>query len=78
MVGGWTPSTIALTSLRQDAVAAKPEVGLIEMALDDFPVDMERSYLIGDSDKHDMELARRLGLRSFQVTEGARVRLGGR
>ena len=47
----------------------KPEVGLIEMALDDFPVDMERSYLIGDSDKHDMELARRLGLTSFQVTE---------
>jgi len=48
----------------------KPEAGLIEMALDDFPVDMERSYLIGDSDNHDMELARRVGLRSFQVTEG--------
>jgi D-sedoheptulose 7-phosphate isomerase len=47
----------------------KPEVGMVEQALDDFPIDMERSYLIGDSENHDMELARRLGFRSFQVSE---------
>ncbi len=47
----------------------KPEVGMVEQALDDFPIDMERSYLIGDSENHDMELARRLGVRSFQVSE---------
>ena len=46
----------------------KPEAGLIEKASAIYPIDIEKSWMIGDSWR-DIELARRLGLRSIQIGE---------
>lgn len=46
----------------------KPNPGLIERAMEDFHISMGESIFIGDS-VHDVELANRLGMRSFRVTE---------
>lgn len=44
----------------------KPATGMIERAIEDFPIDLSRSFIIGDSE-HDVELGRRLNIRSFKV-----------
>jgi heptosyltransferase-2 len=48
----------------------KPNRGLIDQAAGEQPVDLSRSYLIGDHAR-DMELAKRVGSRSILVTTGA-------
>jgi heptosyltransferase-2 len=48
----------------------KPNTGLIDQAVRERAVDLSRSYLIGDH-MRDMELAKRMGLRSILVTTGA-------
>jgi len=48
----------------------KPNTGLIDRAVCELPVDLSRSYMIGDHAR-DMELAKRVGMRSILVTTGA-------
>jgi len=48
----------------------KPNRGLIDQAAREQPVDLARSYVIGDHAR-DMELAKRVGSRSILVTTGA-------
>ena len=48
----------------------KPNTGMIDQALRDWPVDLTRAYMIGDHVR-DMELAKRMGLRSILVTTGS-------
>jgi histidinol-phosphate phosphatase family protein len=48
----------------------KPEPGLIEQAVSELPIDLSRSAVFGDSWR-DVELARRAGLPSYRVGEGA-------
>ncbi len=45
----------------------KPDLGMIEQAMKDFDIDILGSYVIGDSDEHDMELARRIGCPGVKV-----------
>ena len=47
----------------------KPEVGLLEEARRDFPIDWSRSFLIGDKDS-DVTCAHRASLIGIQVTSG--------
>lgn len=48
----------------------KPKTGLVQKALADFKIDLGKSLVIGDDDK-DIELAKRLGIKSIRVrTEG--------
>ena len=46
----------------------KPEVGMVMQALEDFPIDLSSSYVVGDSE-HDMDLGRRIGAKPIQVSE---------
>jgi D-sedoheptulose 7-phosphate isomerase len=48
----------------------KPDLGLIEQAMEEFDIDILGSYVIGDSDDHDMELARRIGCPGVKVGKG--------
>ncbi len=48
----------------------KPDLGMIEQAMADFDIDILSSYVIGDSDNHDMELAKRIGCPGVKVGEG--------
>ncbi len=47
----------------------KPGIGMVMQALDDFPIDLSSSYVIGDSDM-DMEMADRVGAKGIQVGSG--------
>jgi len=47
----------------------KPDVGLIEDAQKDFPIDMAKSWLVGDTTR-DMETGVRAGLRTVLVMTG--------
>jgi D-glycero-D-manno-heptose 1,7-bisphosphate phosphatase len=47
----------------------KPGLGMIEAALADFEIDLERSWLIGDK-KLDVETAKNAGIRSAMVMTG--------
>lgn len=53
----------------------KPGLGMLERARAEFPVDLSRSWVIGDSTT-DLELARGVGLRSILVETGAGGRDG--
>ena len=44
----------------------KPNTGMIEKAVRDFDIDLAKSFVIGD-DYKDIEMARRLGIRSILV-----------
>ncbi|HUL39873.1 MAG TPA: HAD-IIIA family hydrolase [Methanomassiliicoccales archaeon] len=46
----------------------KPNIGMVLQALEDFDIDLQSSYVIGDSDR-EMELARRIGAKGVQVTK---------
>ena len=48
----------------------KPDLGMIGQAMKDFDIDILGSYVIGDSDNHDMELAKRIGCPGIKVREG--------
>jgi len=50
-------------------ICRKPNPGMIERALREQPIDLGRSYLIGDQTR-DVELAKRVGVRSILVTTG--------
>jgi len=45
----------------------KPEVGMIMQALRDFDIDIASSFIIGDTENHDMELAKRIGCKGIRV-----------
>ena len=47
----------------------KPGVGLIQKAREDFDIDLERSFVVGDR-VTDMEMAHRAGLKSILVLTG--------
>lgn len=51
---------------RQDSPLRKPDIGMFERARADFPIDVQRSFMIGDT-SGDMEFARRAGLRAILV-----------
>ena len=40
---------------------------MILRALEEFPLDLASSYVVGDSD-HDLELAKRIGAKGVQVS----------
>ena len=44
----------------------KPKTGLVQKALINFNIDMAKSFVIGDDD-NDMELAKKLGIKSIRV-----------
>lgn len=46
----------------------KPEVGMVRQAMTKYNIDLSNSYMVGDAEK-DMEMGRRCGLRTLQVTE---------
>jgi D-sedoheptulose 7-phosphate isomerase len=48
----------------------KPDLGMIEQAMKDYDIDILSSYVIGDSDNHDMELAKRIGCPGVKVGKG--------
>ena len=54
---------------RLDCDCRKPRPGLIERAAADFPIDLERSWMVGDR-YGDIELARNAGLHAAFVLSG--------
>lgn len=54
---------------RMDCDCRKPKPGLVERAAVELPLDLDRSYVVGDHGV-DIELARKLGLRSALVLTG--------
>lgn len=54
---------------RLDCDCRKPKAGLIDRAAKDFPIDLERSWMVGDR-YSDIELARNAGLHSAFVLSG--------
>lgn len=54
---------------RLDCDCRKPKTGLIARAAADFPIDVERSWMVGDR-YSDIELARNAGLHSAFVLSG--------
>lgn len=54
---------------RLDCDCRKPKAGLINRAATDFPIDLERSWMVGDR-YSDIELARNAGLHSAFVLSG--------
>lgn len=53
-----------------ECLCRKPKPGMIEKILADFPVDLERSFLAGDTWR-DIECAKSMGLFSYGVCGGA-------
>ncbi len=45
----------------------KPNTGLVEEALKDFNIDLEKSVVAGDNESTDGELAKRLGLKFIKI-----------
>ena len=54
---------------RLDCDCRKPKAGLINQAVKDFPIDLERSWMVGDR-YSDIELARNAGVHSAFVLSG--------
>ena len=59
-----------IVELKIECLCRKPKTGLVEMACQDFPVDLEKSWMIGDSWR-DVELANNIEIRSIKVGTGA-------
>ena len=55
-------STTAPTVLKKKCSCMKPETGLVEKALIDLSIDIKESFVIGNDDAIDGEMARRLGI----------------
>lgn len=47
----------------------KPNIGMVIQAMRDFDIDLSSSFVVGDSER-EMELARRIGAKGIQVTQG--------
>ena len=47
----------------------KPNPGMLLQAIEEFPVDLPRSLMVGDKD-HDVEAGRRAGVRGLKFTGG--------
>lgn len=47
----------------------KPEIGLIEMACNDFNIDMDKSIMVGDRES-DIELGKNAGIRTVLLESG--------
>jgi len=62
------PSASVLT-YRMACQCRKPSTGLIQLARDDYDIDMDRSFVIGDR-LTDIEMARNAGLRGVLVKTG--------
>ena len=54
---------------RRDSFDRKPKPGMLIQAMTDFPVEKERSFLIGDK-QADLEAAKAAGIRGFMFTGG--------
>jgi D-glycero-D-manno-heptose 1,7-bisphosphate phosphatase len=54
---------------RRDSYDRKPKPGMIIRAMTDFPVDRERSFLIGDK-QSDLDAATAAGMRGFMFAGG--------
>ena len=48
----------------------KPEIGMVLNALRDFDIDVATSYMVGDTENYDMELAKRIGCKGIRVAGG--------
>lgn len=48
----------------------KPKKGMIESAMDDFDIDIEHSFVVGDMGMTDMVLARNVGAKAILVLTG--------
>jgi D-glycero-D-manno-heptose 1,7-bisphosphate phosphatase len=53
----------------QDSRMRKPKPGMVEKACEDFPVDLNRSYMVGDR-KRDVTFGHALGLKAVLVHTG--------
>ena len=52
-----------------DCNCRKPKTGMIDMALKKYPIDMNKSYMVGDKDT-DLETGKKAGvLKSFKVSD---------
>jgi histidinol-phosphate phosphatase family protein len=58
-----------VVQLKIDCACRKPKLGMIERAVSDLNIDLETSWLIGDTTS-DLETARRAGLKSILVRTG--------
>lgn len=58
-----------LPHYRIDCECRKPRIGLARRAMEEFPIDLQRSVMIGDR-AADIEFGRNLGIKSVLVTTG--------
>jgi histidinol-phosphate phosphatase family protein len=58
-----------IVALKVDCTCRKPGTGMVERASRELNIDLERSWMIGDTTS-DMEMARRAGLRAILVYTG--------
>ena len=61
--------TVGDPPYRRDCDCRKPKAGLIHRAMQDFDIDLSRSWMVGDR-YSDIELAKNAGLRSAFVLSG--------
>lgn len=54
---------------RVDCNCRKPEKGMIEQAVNEWPIDMEKSFLVGDK-QSDMDCAQKAGIKGYRFSGG--------
>lgn len=57
-------------SLKFDCECRKPKTGMIEKAVEKYNIDLDKSYMVGDSTM-DLEMAKNAGIKSVLVKTGA-------
>lgn len=68
--GAWLDAIYHCPHLPEEGCECrKPGIGMVLQALEEFDIDLASSYVVGDSDR-EMELARRVGAKGIQVSEG--------
>jgi D-glycero-D-manno-heptose 1,7-bisphosphate phosphatase len=68
----WHPAA-TLTKYRRDSELRKPRPGMLLQAMEDFPIDKARSFLIGDK-QSDVDAAAAAGVRGFLYCGGDLLR----
>jgi D-glycero-D-manno-heptose 1,7-bisphosphate phosphatase len=63
-----------ITSLKIDCNCRKPNTGLIDQAMQDFQIDISKSWMIGDTWR-DFELARKRNLKFIQIYQNENDRI---
>ena len=58
-----------MVELKIDCNCRKPKPGLLLKAAEDFNIDLEKSYMIGDSDS-DVQAGEAAGCKSIKIKEG--------